>query len=414
MFAQKEHHKIEWNNWKNDLLVAVHVLTTGPHPRSNSMVAIGAVAVNVNKQVFGKFRAGIKERKGTKRDSRTMGEFWHSRPHTAARFLANESDLLEPEDAMTAFSLFLNNVVKASEKKNFFLVSDNLWFENTFIDFYAKTYTPEGFQLPYYAMDALSYLSGLYAIPRHLVRKKIRASHIFVNQHLDDEGDPLHQAWYKAGWVVDHIRAAHGMPQELFSWGDMAGEDELNLCYVEDEDAGDNDENIKDGHDLGQSVRKVVGQVWLNNPTIINTSPHDVHLYAEDGKTLIKVFAREKNAKIARLVEQQVQDASGMQKSIAIEKHSVPLVDKKYTAVQDLPEPKENTMYIVSQLVLEACNYRRDLIAPDSGDGAVRNPQGVIIGTKAFVSSVSKGNLFSAYAESRTKPPAENTDKKTT
>ena len=53
--------------------------------------------------------------------------------------------------------------------------------------------------------------------------------------------------------------------------------------------------------------------------------------------------------------------------------------------VQNLPEPAENTLYIVSALVLSA-SKRADLVAPATGHPeAVRNEKGQIISVPGFV-----------------------------
>ena len=53
--------------------------------------------------------------------------------------------------------------------------------------------------------------------------------------------------------------------------------------------------------------------------------------------------------------------------------------------VQNLPEPAENTLYIVSALVLSA-SKRADLVAPATGHPeTVRNEKGQIISVPGFV-----------------------------
>ena len=44
--------------------------------------------------------------------------------------------------------------------------------------------------------------------------------------------------------------------------------------------------------------------------------------------------------------------------------HGVPIVVRQNERVVDLPEPQEDTVYIVSNIVLEWCYDRLDLIAP--------------------------------------------------
>lgn len=49
--------------------------------------------------------------------------------------------------------------------------------------------------------------------------------------------------------------------------------------------------------------------------------------------------------------------------------------------VENLPEPKEDTAYVVSRVVAEACPDRNDLFVPDE---TVRDEKGRIIGCRAL------------------------------
>jgi hypothetical protein len=63
-----------------------------------------------------------------------------------------------------------------------------------------------------------------------------------------------------------------------------------------------------------------------------------------------------------------------------------PLVNKNYGEVKNLPAPTPGVRFIVTKMVLDAVGAARsDLVAPDSGTGAVRNEKGQIIGTRALV-----------------------------
>lgn len=64
---------------------------------------------------------------------------------------------------------------------------------------------------------------------------------------------------------------------------------------------------------------------------------------------------------------------------------------KVYAKAENLPPEKDNVYYIVSKMVLDA-TQREDFIAPDTGDGAVRDVDGsetgrvgAILGTTRFV-----------------------------
>lgn len=63
------------------------------------------------------------------------------------------------------------------------------------------------------------------------------------------------------------------------------------------------------------------------------------------------------------------------------EVNGVPLTRTIYGEVVGLPQPKENTIYIVSTLVAQACPDRDDLFIPNE---IVRDTNGKIIGCKSF------------------------------
>lgn len=67
----------------------------------------------------------------------------------------------------------------------------------------------------------------------------------------------------------------------------------------------------------------------------------------------------------------------------------IPVVKTVYTTVEGLPDMQEDTVYLVSTLVLQALKAnginRNDCLAPNTGlSGAIRDDQGRIIGVKGF------------------------------
>lgn len=67
----------------------------------------------------------------------------------------------------------------------------------------------------------------------------------------------------------------------------------------------------------------------------------------------------------------------------------IPIVKTVYTTVEGLPDMQEDTVYLVSTLVLQALKAngvcRPDCLAPNTGlSGAIRDDQGRIIGVKGF------------------------------
>lgn len=60
------------------------------------------------------------------------------------------------------------------------------------------------------------------------------------------------------------------------------------------------------------------------------------------------------------------------------------LYTQQYGEVQDLPDPQDNTIYIVSSLVLARVPHRTDVYAPLTAQ-AIRNDAGQIIGVPGLV-----------------------------
>lgn len=101
---------------------------------------------------------------------------------------------------------------------------------------------------------------------------------------------------------------------------------------------------------------------------IINLTPHTVNIY------------NDANEKYARMCV----PASGTVARCAVERTPLapfanfPVFKSKFGEVQDLPEPRENTIYVVSALVVSALNGARpDVYCPGE---AVRDESGRIIG----------------------------------
>lgn len=63
------------------------------------------------------------------------------------------------------------------------------------------------------------------------------------------------------------------------------------------------------------------------------------------------------------------------------EVNGIPLTRTSYGEVYGLPAQKENTIYIVSTLVAQACPERDDLFIPNE---IVRDTNGKVIGCKSF------------------------------
>lgn len=69
--------------------------------------------------------------------------------------------------------------------------------------------------------------------------------------------------------------------------------------------------------------------------------------------------------------------------------NDIPVIKTVYTTVEGLPDQQENTVYLVSTLVLQALKAngieRPDCLAPNTGlSGAIRDDQGRIVAVRGF------------------------------
>jgi len=106
-----------------------------------------------------------------------------------------------------------------------------------------------------------------------------------------------------------------------------------------------------------------------NNVKVVNCTPHDVNLITENGSI---TFPR--SGIIPRLTEQQNKINSVIVNGIEID-----IMSKSFLEPEGLPEPKENTIFIVSALVAGAVKNRDDLVIPND---IIRDDKGNIIGCR--------------------------------
>lgn len=127
---------------------------------------------------------------------------------------------------------------------------------------------------------------------------------------------------------------------------------------------------------------------------VVNLTPHDINLY-DNESNLIATYSP--SGIIARIAEQDSDCAPILlckETDIATEV-KVPVLQRTYQDIENLPPKLIGVIYIVSALVamvralgtvsLAEDSYREDLYSPDTGpNGAVRYG-GKIIGTKALI-----------------------------
>lgn len=97
--------------------------------------------------------------------------------------------------------------------------------------------------------------------------------------------------------------------------------------------------------------------------TKINLTPHDVTIVVGDRTEVIRP------SELARCKETSVQ--------VGLIDGWIPVYETEYGEVSGLPEPAEDTIYIVSAIVAKAVKDRADVYIPAK---TIRDENGVIIG----------------------------------
>lgn len=110
---------------------------------------------------------------------------------------------------------------------------------------------------------------------------------------------------------------------------------------------------------------------------LLNYTPHTVHLHAGPGVMPYESLGEARATEITTLSAEFPTDPFG-DGGMCVH---VPLASKRYGDVTGLPEPKPDTLYIVSTLIQQACPDRADLVSPD---GIIRDPLGRVTGCKGF------------------------------
>jgi len=107
---------------------------------------------------------------------------------------------------------------------------------------------------------------------------------------------------------------------------------------------------------------------------IVNLTPHPLNLMPEgpDGPTA----TIPPSGQVARCaVDREQVD------TVTVDGITVPVNQTRFGEVSDLPDPRPDTIYVVSALVAQAVPERQDVFIVDD---AVRDDQGRIIGARAL------------------------------
>ncbi len=102
---------------------------------------------------------------------------------------------------------------------------------------------------------------------------------------------------------------------------------------------------------------------------IVNLTPHSIIFVDDAGNAVLTV---EPSGQVARcsVTREKIGDING-----------IPVNKSRFGKVENLPEPEEGTIYIVSALTAQAVPEREDVFITDD---AVRDEQGRIIGCRAL------------------------------
>lgn len=222
-----------WSAWEDALFFVTDLEAEGADPEKHSMIALATVAVDVNKNVYGKFRVAIKQRQGTTMEKRCWDEFWSKNEEMYNR-LTDKKIQQDPQVAIHGYAAFLTSVFRRSKKEVAFLASDCLPFESKFVSYYLDMYAKDSWQSPLqnWGLDAYSLIAGIHRSERYEAWRYVEKEGVFVDQGKKITHDPLDDAWSQAGWIVDHIRASFSMPQVKFDPQHFLDEKDVNLLMV--------------------------------------------------------------------------------------------------------------------------------------------------------------------------------------
>lgn len=104
---------------------------------------------------------------------------------------------------------------------------------------------------------------------------------------------------------------------------------------------------------------------------LVNLTPHPIIIRPEGGDEMIIP----PSGVVARVATTAC---------VVAEIGGIPIVATRYGAVEGLPEPAPETLYITSSLVAQAAasEGRVDVVAPDTGPTAVRDEEGRIVAVR--------------------------------
>lgn len=107
--------------------------------------------------------------------------------------------------------------------------------------------------------------------------------------------------------------------------------------------------------------------------TIRNLTPHAINIIGENNEVLATF---EPSGIIARAAQ-----TKELVEELNITGMTIPVYESTFGKVENLPEPEEDTIFVVSALTAQACKDRHDVYVTDN---PVRDDQGRIIGCRSL------------------------------
>lgn len=107
----------------------------------------------------------------------------------------------------------------------------------------------------------------------------------------------------------------------------------------------------------------------VTNINIVNLVPHDV------------VFVDDENSVICTVSPSGMLARVAAQTKVIGSINGIPVTSTEYGDVVGLPDPEEDTIYIVSSMVAKQVPDRKDVFIPNE---SIRDVNGVIIGCKSL------------------------------
>ena len=104
---------------------------------------------------------------------------------------------------------------------------------------------------------------------------------------------------------------------------------------------------------------------------VVNLTPHALNLVTDSGTVTVPPSGAVARVTVTR-------EPAG---TVTLDGVSVPLYRTTYGAVEGLPDPAPDTLYVVSAVVAAAARDRDDLVVPDD---LVRDEQGRVVGARGL------------------------------